>query len=306
MELNQLKTFVTVAEEQHLTRAAERLFTSQPAVSAQIKALEETLGITLFDRTPKGMRLTPAGERLLAQATTTLDAARQLVSEAKAIKGEVFGELTVGVHTDFEFLKLADLVLRSKQQHPGIQLSLINGMSTDIILDIRKGNLDTGFFFGPCKSADLYNTQLASIELAIVGPVAWQNQVQHADLPALARLPWVYTSERCPFYRHTSSLFENTGIEPNKLVFVDSEDAIRHLVKTEVGIALLKKADAVNAVEEGWGTVWEGKVAPISLNMTMQTRRSREPLMNAWAQLVSDLWPEAEAAAAEFNTRDIG
>ena len=61
MELYHLRTFVTVAEEGHLTRASERLFTSQPAVSAHIKALEEELGVTLFDRTPRGMQLTPAG-----------------------------------------------------------------------------------------------------------------------------------------------------------------------------------------------------------------------------------------------------
>jgi len=63
MELYQLKTFVTVAEEGHLTRAAERLFTSQPAISAHIKSLEEELGVTLFHRTPKGMQLTTEGEK---------------------------------------------------------------------------------------------------------------------------------------------------------------------------------------------------------------------------------------------------
>ena len=75
MELYHLKTFVTVAEEGHLTRAAERLFTSQPAISAHIKALEEELGVTLFERTPKGMQLSPAGAQLLAQAQRTLAAA---------------------------------------------------------------------------------------------------------------------------------------------------------------------------------------------------------------------------------------
>lgn len=61
MELYQLKTFTAVAEENHLTRAAERLNTSQPALSAHIKSLEAELGVTLFERTPKGMKLTPQG-----------------------------------------------------------------------------------------------------------------------------------------------------------------------------------------------------------------------------------------------------
>ena len=68
MELHQLRTFVAVAEEGHLTRAAERMFVSQPAVSSHVKALEAELGVALFDRTPKGMRLTREGERLLGRA----------------------------------------------------------------------------------------------------------------------------------------------------------------------------------------------------------------------------------------------
>lgn len=303
MDLNQLKTFVAVAEEQHLTRAAERLFTSQPAVSAQLKALEETLGLALFDRTPKGMRLTPAGERLLTQARATLDAARQMINEAQALKGEVFGDLNVGIHTDFEFLKLAELVRRSREIHPGIQLTFINSMSTDIILDLRKGQHDVGFFFGPCKSADLQVTQLASVEMAVAGPAAWKNRIEKAGLAELAELPWVYTSERCPFYSHTSSLFAETGMDINKRVFVDSEDAIRNLVKTEVGIAVLRKQDAVQAEREGWGFVWEGEVSPISLNMAVPGRRMREPLIMAWTELVRECWP---TPAAPLNQLEIG
>ena len=72
MELYQLKTFVVVAEEGHLTRASERLHASQPTVSAHIKALEEELETKLFSRTPKGMRLTEAGERLKGKAGAVL------------------------------------------------------------------------------------------------------------------------------------------------------------------------------------------------------------------------------------------
>ena len=84
MELYHLRTFVTVAEEGHLTRASERLFTSQPAVSAHIKALEEELGVTLFERTPRGMQLTPAGDRLLATARTTLASTNDIYTQEDA------------------------------------------------------------------------------------------------------------------------------------------------------------------------------------------------------------------------------
>ena len=82
MELYHLKTFVTVAEEQHLTRAAERLFTSQPAISAHIKALEEELRLTLFERTPKGMQLTPRASNC-SSARAALAAAGDFVLHAR-------------------------------------------------------------------------------------------------------------------------------------------------------------------------------------------------------------------------------
>ena len=84
MELYQLKTFITVAEEEHLTRAAQRLNTSQPAVSAHIKSLEEELGLSLFIRTPKGMRLTEEGTALKSRAAEALSMIDTLRDQAGA------------------------------------------------------------------------------------------------------------------------------------------------------------------------------------------------------------------------------
>ena len=76
MDFYQLKTFVTVAREGSVTRASERLHLSQPAVSAHIKALEDALGLTLFERTPRGMSLTADGRRLVVKAELALSAHR--------------------------------------------------------------------------------------------------------------------------------------------------------------------------------------------------------------------------------------
>jgi DNA-binding transcriptional LysR family regulator len=96
MELYQLRSFAAVAESGHLTRAADRLHISQPALSAQIKALEDELGVPLFERLPSGMELTPAGRSLLAEAQKVVAAAQVLRSHASAFKGEVAGRVSVG------------------------------------------------------------------------------------------------------------------------------------------------------------------------------------------------------------------
>ncbi|MEP6610162.1 MAG: LysR family transcriptional regulator, partial [Burkholderiaceae bacterium] len=88
MELYQLRSFAAIAETGQLTRAAEKLHVSQPAVSAQLKALEEELEFALFERTPNGMVLTAAGKRLLAEADKVLAAAQHLQNHARMLKGE--------------------------------------------------------------------------------------------------------------------------------------------------------------------------------------------------------------------------
>lgn len=81
MSLDQLSYFVAVAEEQHLTRAAKRLHVSQPPLSRQIQQLEDELGVQLFERTPKGMRLLPTGETLLTRAKHILGLVEQVRTE---------------------------------------------------------------------------------------------------------------------------------------------------------------------------------------------------------------------------------
>ncbi|ARU55463.1 MAG: LysR family transcriptional regulator [Pseudomonadales bacterium] len=293
MDLNQLKTFVTVAEEQHLTRAAERLFTSQPAVSAQLKALEGTLGVTLFDRTPKGMQITPAGQTLLPQARAALEAAHSVLTHAKAIQGQVNGTLSIGINTDFAFLRLAQILASTQADYPDIKLSFVNSMSPDIIIDIRKGNLDTGFIYGPCTSADLSVIFLERVETNILAPIGWADRARDASLAELAALPWVYTTEKCPFIALKKALFAGTNLDPAKLVYVDNEDAMRELVRAGAGIAILRSDIAELAEREGWGIRWAGAVPTIDLSIAVQARRLKEPMIQAWLQQVKKHWPKA-------------
>ena len=86
MDIHQLKTFVAVAREGSITRASELLHLSQPAASAHIKAIEDAVGLALFDRTPRGMSLTHEGRRLLAKAEQTLAAHRDLMEEASGAR----------------------------------------------------------------------------------------------------------------------------------------------------------------------------------------------------------------------------
>lgn len=301
MEMSQLRTFVAVAEEAHLTRAAERLFTSQPAVSAQLKSLEEELRVSLFDRTPKGMQLTPAGTELLDKARMILQNTQDLLSAAHSLEGTLQGDIKVGTNSDAEFLKLPALLSHCRETMPGVSLHLIQGMSWNIIQDVRKGILDSGYFYGPCQAADVHVTTLKQAPLALIAPASWSERFEHASIDELAAMRWVYTTKRCPFYLITDQLFTGQGLEVKHQLFVDSEDTIRALVKSESGIALLRQDDADRAIAEGWGCQWQGELPKVALNLAIAKRRVSEPIMQAWLSQHRKIWPEMSALEAPMT-----
>ena len=129
MELYQLRTFAAVAEESHLTRAAERLHLSQPAVSGHVKALESELGVRLFERTSTGMALTTAGSELLEHARRVLSAADDVKRAAQQMQGDVAGILRVGTVADPEANRLGELLALARDTHPRLKLELHQAMS---------------------------------------------------------------------------------------------------------------------------------------------------------------------------------
>jgi len=297
MELYQLNTFVKIADEGSLTRAAELLFTSQPAISAQIKALEEELGVALFERSSRGMQLTAKGRLLYDQAVETLDAAAKLKADAQDLQQELVGELHIGVHTDFEFMRIGELHRLLQARHPRISPHFTQSMSSEILPDIRRGVLDAGFFFGPCQFADLAVDTLAEVPMRIVAPVAWSERIRDASLPDLAQLPWVYTSPTCPFYALNQGLFSGLGDEPDKVAYVDSEDAVRELVRAGAGLSILRADDAARMEASGGTVSWAGEAPGIELGFAVRRQRAGEPLVSAVQDLIAEMWLDSPLLA---------
>lgn len=297
MELYQLNTFVKIADEGSLTRAAELLFTSQPAISAQIKALEEELGVTLFERTSRGMQLTPKGRLLYNQAVETLTAAAKLKGQAKDLQQELVGEARIGIHTDFDFMRIGELHRALHDKHPQVSPHFVQSMTADILPDLRRGKLDAGFFFGPCRFADLAVDTLAEIPMQIIGPADWGDELRNASLDDLGNLPWVYTSDTCPFFTLTQDLFDPLGQEPRKVAYVDSEDAVRELIRAGAGVSMLRADDAARLQDQGAGVCWHGDAPSIELNFAVQVQRTGEALIDAVRTVVSSLWLDRSATA---------
>jgi len=157
MELRHLRYFVAVAEELNFRRAAERLRVAQPALSSQIKSLEEELGVRLFDRTTRSVSLTPTGQIFLNEARGILGAtthAEQLVRKAEL---GLVGTLRVGVITPATGPLLARVLRHFHQKFPGVQLSLSALTTTEQLKRLRAGELDAGLLRPPVVSPDYDN-----------------------------------------------------------------------------------------------------------------------------------------------------
>src|SRR5262245_50354310 len=110
MELNHLQTFIVVAEEGNVTRAAERLFMTPSSVSAHIKALEDELNITLFVRKPQGMEITEHGSILRARAESIVRGAQDMVDLSAKLQDSLTGKARIGLNTNIKFLRAASLI----------------------------------------------------------------------------------------------------------------------------------------------------------------------------------------------------
>ncbi|BCB79663.1 LysR substrate-binding domain-containing protein [Phytohabitans flavus] len=145
MELRHLEYFVAVAEEQHFTRAAERMRVAQSGLSASIRSLERELGAALFVRSTRRVELTEAGRALLAEARRTLasaDAARQAVA---AVQGLLRGTLAVGAEQCLGVVDVARLLADFRDRHPNVEIMLRQSASADLCADLRSGRLDMAF-----------------------------------------------------------------------------------------------------------------------------------------------------------------
>jgi DNA-binding transcriptional LysR family regulator len=208
MELRQLRYFVTVAEELHFGRAAERLNIVQPAVSQQVARLERELGLLLLDRSSRHVRLTGDGERMLREARAVLSAADRAGEVAAELASGRSGVLRIGaapglrdrLERGLAALRIGgvppdparDSGSRDTPQGPDLDLRLTSGSTADFLTALRAGELDFAFVRGEVAAADLRVIELWRDPLSVLVPASYRcddgvKLIDLADLPL--RLP---------------------------------------------------------------------------------------------------------------------
>jgi len=299
MELYQLRSFAAVAELGHLTRAAERLHVSQPAVSAQIKALEDELGVALFERVSSGMVLTSAGRKLLPAAEKVLDAAQGLRSHARSLQGEVIGRVRMGTVSDPEFTRVGAFLAHALQTYPLLEIEIHHEVSGEAFDKVRDGELDASFYYGNRVHPDVVAVPIVNFAYRIVAPAAWGDRIRHASWDELVQMPWIVSPAISTLRILLDELFLARGSAPARRVEADNEAVMRSLAIAGGGVTLMREDIALEAAAAGEVALWNKVRLPTTLAFLHLRQREADPEIRALLTVLHHTWTSAPAALAE-------
>lgn len=289
MELTQLRAFLAVAREGNLTRAAESLHLTQPAVSLQIKSLQTSLKVQLFSRTPNGMSLTTDGAKLLPHAERILAGVGELQQAADSLHARLSGSLSIGTILDPEFTRLGAFLKRLVETYPDVATRLQHGMSGSVLRQVKEGSLDVGFYLGVPGKEFHYQT-LTSFSYNVLAPQGWKNRVAGKDWPALAQLPWIWTPPDSAHHRLLTRIFSQYKVMPHTVALVDQEPSMLDLVKSGIGLSLVRESIALREAHAHGLVIADAVSLHTELTFVSLAKRRTEPIIASVFALLASLW----------------
>lgn len=284
MDLYHLRTFVAVAREGSITRAAEVVHLSQPAVSAHIKEMEDALGLTLFERTSRGMALTAEGKRLLAKAEQTLAAHRALLEEAARGKTELRGKLRLGAGSNSDQAAIGRLMTTLSERFPEVEVTLRHARSAEILAGLRNDTFDAGFYNeGAEPERDLATIEVSRFKVFLVG-----TKGTTLDWKALANVPWIFPPAAACCGRAAEAFFKAHGIRPARIISIDMQVMIRTLVGSGLGVGLLHEDEAEEARRAGELELLAEAATPVRVFFAHLASRAQDPVLSAAGTIVRE------------------
>ena len=303
MELRQLRYLVALADERHFTRAAAREHIAQPALSQQIRRLEQEVGLALVERTTRRVTVTEAGQTLVARARRILSEVDSANAEMQALAGVRTGHVMVGTMHTMGPVDVTVALAVFHQRHPGVELTVREQSSEELAEMLRDDGLDLAFLSVTerMESHGLGLHQLVSEELVVVLPrdhrLAARGTLRMAEL----------AGEHFISYREGARLRElltfaarHAGFEPQIKLESNESERIKRLVARDMGVAILPRSDAERP---GTDLAMAALTEPaLRRDITLAWREGRRlaPAAAEFLALSKELFtaPEAEADAA--------
>lgn len=310
-----LRCFITVAREGTVSRAAILLHLTQPAVSLQLKGLEESTGLQLFNRTPGGFTLTEAGAALLPLAHRTVAASADFRAAADSLRESHRSTLRVGTILDPESIRLGPFVRSLATSSKNTEVVLRYGMSDDVLAQIGKGELDVGYYIDatppeylasgalPERTIDdgkFLLTSLMRFNYRVIAPAGWRDKVLEKDWAGLVELPWIAPPHGSAQRRLLDDVYRPMGTQPRRVAFADQEDVAIGLVVSGSGLSLVRDSVLERIPQQRDFVVADRLALTCDLGFACLTSRRRQPVITrafAAMQAVWDLQPGDTAPA---------
>ncbi len=239
MDLQHLETFLVVCEEQNLSRAAVRLFRTQPAISRQIQALEEQLGFRLLERTSRGVQPTEHGEELRVRATRILGELRGLKDIGSETEGPS-GELVLAASDTVACHYLAPLLGRFAKNCPKVRIRIEEGVTPGIANLVERGACELGFVLLPLRNPKLELEPLLHYHhVAVFAPSQLPVGTESISVGALCAMPLVLLTRESATRRAFDEMVASKGLHPRRVLEVGSVSVQKAMVRAGLGAGIL-------------------------------------------------------------------
>jgi DNA-binding transcriptional LysR family regulator len=290
LENFRLVVFRAVAEQLSFRKAAEELYLTQPAVSLQIKALEEDVGVQLFDRTGAHITLMAAGQVLLNYCELVKTLLAQTKHEIAALSGEHAGQLALGASTTIAQYVLPRLLGEFRREHPRVHPTLISGNTEHIVEAVEKQKIALGFIEGPARSREVKTQPFLEDELVLIASTAHEwTERSSVSCSEIASIP-LLMRERGSGTRHVIELaLERQGVKRHSLNIVmelDSTEAIKSAVEAGLGIGFVSR----------WAIAKDTRLANSFKIVEVEGLRIKRQFLIAFGS-----GPEPQGVAVEFR-----
>jgi len=271
MDLDQLNSFLEVAKHSSFSKAAERCFRTQPAISSQIRALEEEVGAKLFDRSGAKVSLTVAGKAFQTYAEEALRALRSVKMTIAEMERTPRGEIVVGANEATCLYVFADF----KRQYPKVSVSIQRAETAKTLESVIDQTVDFGVVSMPVKDSRLDALPIHHDELVLItSPGHALAQLSHARLEEIAKYPLVL-----PKLGRTrdaiDDVFEEARLKLHVSMELDSSELLKRFVAADVGVGFVARSNISDEIRAGTLSALSFIDPPISRDLALVHRKDK-------------------------------
>jgi len=293
MDLRFLRSFMCIAETGSVSRASSMLNTVQPALSRQMRLLEEELGTQLFVRHRRGVALTEAGEMLREHAAAILASLEDAKHAVSAAGREPSGSLSFAIPTSMLYICSGEIVESFCERYPKVFLHVFEGLGHVVEAHLREGNVDAAILISPKPLPGIAIEPLVAEPICVVGPVSANlSMSKSAPLEMLARVPMLVFPSHNKVRIEAEAAIARAGLQLNMFAEVEGQPLLIDLVRRGLGYAVMPYCAAQGEVLAGTLSASPIEGTSVTWELGINRARAGAPAVKALVALIRSVVAE--------------